>query len=300
MSRITLGTAQFGSDYGISNKLGKPNEKTIHSILDFSVKNGINTFDTAAGYGDSEEILGRFFSMEENNSIPNIMTKISRINSNNDSFDKIFMKIENSIKNSKKKLSNCNITNYLLHNPDDMYNEDIIKSLVKLKEKQIVKNIGVSTYTEQHVKKYLEIPELDVIELPFNIFDTKLMRNGLLKELAKEKKIIFARSIFLQGLFFMKFNNLPIHLKLAKKYLHELHEISNEYKINISKLALTFVRDIEEINSIILGVNNMEQIKINLENMNSERLDDEIKEIILEKFLELPDKIINPSKWKNN
>ena len=44
----------------------------------------------------------------------------------------------------------------------------------------------------------------------------------------------------------------------------------------------------------------MEQIKINLENMNSERLDDEIKEIILEKFLELPDKIINPSKWKNN
>ena len=190
--------------------------------------------------------------MEENNSIPNIMTKISRINSNNDSFDKIFMKIENSIKNSKKKLSNCNITNYLLHNPDDMYNEDIIKSLVKLKEKQIVKNIGVSTYTEQHVKKYLEIPELDVIELPFNIFDTKLMRNGLLKELAKEKKIIFARSIFLQGLFFMKFNNLPIHLKLAKKYLHELHEISNEYKINISKLALTFVRDIVEINSIIL------------------------------------------------
>ena len=51
VSWITLGTAQFGSDYGISNKLGKPNQKTIHGLLDFSVKNVINTFDTAAGYG---------------------------------------------------------------------------------------------------------------------------------------------------------------------------------------------------------------------------------------------------------
>ena len=95
VSRITLGTAQFGSDYGISNKLGKPNEKTIHSILDFSVKNGINTFDTAAGYGESEEILGRFFSTEKNNSMPNITTKVSRINPDKDNFEKIFMKIKN-------------------------------------------------------------------------------------------------------------------------------------------------------------------------------------------------------------
>ena len=300
MSRITLGTAQFGSDYGISNKLGKPNQKTIYDILDFSVKNGINTFDTAAGYGDSEEILGKFFSTEKNNFMPNIMTKISRINPNKDNFDKIFMKIENSVKNSKKKLFNENITNYLLHNPDDMYNENVVKSLVKLKEKNLIKNIGVSTYTEKHVQKFLEIPEFDVIEIPFNIFDTKLMNNGFLRELVNERKIIFARSIFLQGLFFIKSNNLPPHLKIAEKYLKKLYEISNEFKINITKLALTFVRDIEEIDSLILGVNNVEQIKMNLEIMDSEKLDDGIKEIILKKFSKVPDEIINPSKWKNN
>ena len=298
VSRITLGTAQFGSDYGISNKLGKPNQKTIHGVLDFSVKNGINTFDTAAGYGESEEILGRFFSTEKNNSMPNITTKVSRINPDKDNFEKIFMKIENSIKNSKKKLLNCNITNYLLHNPDDMYNENVVKSLVKLKEKQMVKNIGVSTYTEKHVQKFLEIPEFDVIEIPFNIFDTKLMNNGFLRELFNERKIIFARSVFLQGLFFIKFNDLPSHLKIAEKYLEELHEISNKIEINIAKLALTFVKDIEEIDSLILGVNNVEQIKMNLEIMRSERLNDEIKEIILRKFSKVPDQIINPSKWK--
>ena len=87
-------------------------------------------------------------------------------------------------------------------------------------------------------------------------------------------------------------------MKIAEKYLEELHEISNKFEINIAKLALTFVKDIEEIDSLILGVNNVEQIKMNLEIMRSERLNDEIKEIILRKFSKVPDQIINPSKWK--
>ena len=296
MSRISLGTVQFGRNYGISNKLGKPNSETINEILDFSIKNGINTFDTAAGYGDSESILGKFFELK-NNVIPCITTKISRINPIEKNLEQIFKEMKESLETSKKRLRTENIENYLLHNPDDMNNEDIIKCLIRLKKENNVKNIGVSTYTKEQVKKFLEIPELDVIEIPFNIFDTKLSKNKLLEEISNERKTIFARSVFLQGLFFLKPNELSPQLNLAREYLQELHNISDEFKISITRLALTFVRDFEEINSLVIGVNNVNQIRMNLELMNSEKLDDKLKERIFEKFSDIPEKIINPSKW---
>ena len=34
MSKIILGTAQFGLNYGINNKIGKPNYNEVESILD--------------------------------------------------------------------------------------------------------------------------------------------------------------------------------------------------------------------------------------------------------------------------
>ena len=299
MSKISLGTAQFGSKYGISNKIGKPDLKTINKIMNFAISSGISRFDTAAGYGDSEEVLGKIFETKEK-LVPNITTKISRINPEGKNSDEIFKQIKNSLEKSKRRLNNGTITNYLLHNPADMNNDEIIKSLVRLKKEKLVNKIGVSTYTEKHVKKFLEIPEFEVIELPFNLFDTRLLKNELLKQISTQNKIIFARSVFLQGLFFIESNDLPPHLKLAKTYLDELYKISKDYKISITKLALTFVRDFDEITSLVIGVNNLDQIKMNIKLMDSEKLNEEIKEIIIKKFSNIPDEVINPSKWKIN
>ena len=55
--KLCLGTANFGFNYGI---LGNP-KVNIHSIKEFLTlleREGINTIDTALGYGDSEKVLG--------------------------------------------------------------------------------------------------------------------------------------------------------------------------------------------------------------------------------------------------
>ena len=49
----------MGLDYGISNKNGKTSLKEIKSIIKFAEAHGCTTLDTAASYGDSEEIIGR-------------------------------------------------------------------------------------------------------------------------------------------------------------------------------------------------------------------------------------------------
>ena len=58
LSKLTIGTAQFGLDYGIANRSGQVNFEEIQKILDFAFDLGINTLDTAIAYGDSETRLG--------------------------------------------------------------------------------------------------------------------------------------------------------------------------------------------------------------------------------------------------
>ena len=58
--RLSIGTAQFGFNYGITNFKGKVKINQIAKILRFCKKNKLNNLDTAIGYGKSEKILGKF------------------------------------------------------------------------------------------------------------------------------------------------------------------------------------------------------------------------------------------------
>ena len=59
ISKLTLGTVQFGMNYGIANTQGKPSFEKVVGILSVAYENGIRFLDTAAGYGDSEVVLGK-------------------------------------------------------------------------------------------------------------------------------------------------------------------------------------------------------------------------------------------------
>ena len=59
VSRFVLGTAQLGMDYGIANVCGQPSEKLACEIVKTALGHGVNCFDTAQAYGNSEVVLGR-------------------------------------------------------------------------------------------------------------------------------------------------------------------------------------------------------------------------------------------------
>ena len=61
-SKITIGSAQFGSNYGISNLNGELNSSEIHKILKYAYSIGINTIDTAHLYGKSEFKIGKYLN----------------------------------------------------------------------------------------------------------------------------------------------------------------------------------------------------------------------------------------------
>ncbi|HLP53148.1 MAG TPA: aldo/keto reductase, partial [Chitinophagales bacterium] len=59
ISKIALGTVQFGMNYGISNTSGMPALQDVQLILLTARQSGITTLDTAYGYGESEKVLGQ-------------------------------------------------------------------------------------------------------------------------------------------------------------------------------------------------------------------------------------------------
>ena len=58
MNKLAPDTVQFGLPYGISNSAGKTSPSDVQAILDYVYQQDIKVLDTAAMYGNAEEVLG--------------------------------------------------------------------------------------------------------------------------------------------------------------------------------------------------------------------------------------------------
>ena len=300
ISEITLGTAQLGINYGIANKTGKPSSIIANKILESSLKYGINTLDTSPAYGESEQIIGSFIKKLSTEKKPSIITKIPTIKIDEKfSTNQIYQYMIESVNTSMHNLNITQIEFCLLHDPQDMtkYGNAVPEALSKLKDEGLINHLGVSVYSPQDVKEFLKFDNFDTIEVPINIFDQRLIKTRLLKELFNNKIKIFARSIFLQGLFFLNYKYLPSDLKIAEGFLKKLDKLSIEWGKTISSIAFSFIRDMEEITSVIMGVENPTQLNNNINLLKSKPLSKEEKQQIIDLFNDVPEKVIDPRKW---
>ena len=77
ISKLILGTVQFGLNYGIANSEGKPDLNKVRAILRCAADHGIRILDTAAAYGDSETVIGTVFA--EDSALKNHFQVVSKI-----------------------------------------------------------------------------------------------------------------------------------------------------------------------------------------------------------------------------
>ena len=294
-SKITLGTAQLGFEYGIANKIGKPSPDKADQIINFAIKNGINSFDTAQNYGNSEQILGNFFSMNKETEKIYISTKIPEIIGIDE--DEVYEKMKISILKSQNLLQKKSIT-YLLHEPGKIEKDNLqIKSLKKLKKEKLIDTIGISVYNPNEIKQFMGIEGFDSIQIPINIFDNRVIDGKILNEL--KNYIIFGRSIFLQGLLLLKKEEIPIKLKFAEKFISKLNDLAKEHNLSAKELSFMYVKDIEEITSLVIGIEEVDQLKENIELLKLPKIDENLKDEILKNFANMPEEVINPTLWNN-
>jgi aryl-alcohol dehydrogenase-like predicted oxidoreductase len=292
MHKIALGTVQFGIPYGISNQLGKTSKSKIEEILQYAHKNGINTLDTAALYGNSEELIGSF---AHDDGKWDIVTKIPPIG-NKAIGDKQIDILLKSFELSLDKLKRKSVYGLLLHSCDDLFlagGYRLLEAMERLKDEGFVKKIGVSLYSGNQIGRILDNYSIDLVQLPVNILDQRLLDSGHLKTLKKYNVEIHARSVFLQGLLLMQISDIPSWFNPIKGVLNAFHKEANRRGISALQLALCFVQSINEVDKVVVGVNTWEQLHQIIE---SSSLQVDISDF---SNLSISDEnFLNPSNWR--
>lgn len=297
ISKFILGTAQLNQKYGISNISNEFSYEKSINILKNSLNYGIKMWDTSPEYGQSEKIIGRF--IKNNNPEVDVSTKLPSVvkkygsNLNSAQLEKIVsLSIEKSLKNLNKR----SLDLYYIHDENDVivYGDDINYFLFKNFEQGKIKNIGISVYSLDLLllhKKYF----IHTFQIPLNIFNRKYVET--LKILSEKKIKIIARSIFLQGLFFLdpKYSNSKVPMSSA--FLHKLFDLKKKYNLSIANIAFGYVSSFKNLSGIILGVDNVEQLNLNVNLFDSQELRSEIINEINNKFYDVPSQLIDPRKW---
>ncbi len=252
-SKIILGTVQFGMNYGISNKIGKPSSKEVGEILNFAYDNGISTVDSADGYGDALEILGNY--NHNNTRKYNLNTK----------FKACELELNTQLDISLQKMNADSINVYYYHSFEDYICYPAYKEqLSLLKDRGKIKRIGLSVYENIQFKKACEDESIDVIQVPYNLLDNQSQKGALINLAKNNGKQIQVRSVFLQGLFFLPISKIPAKLKSLIPYLKKVHEISKVANISIGQLALNYTLQQEGVDHVIIGVESLDQLKSNI------------------------------------
>jgi len=252
--KITLGTANFAMDYGISNNYKKLSTKEIKKIISHCEKINILRLDTAEGYNNCHQIIGDSIKKKWK-----ITTKIPLIKSNNSYTIKknIFELIDKILKDLKIK----DIENLMLHDENQLLKSNgkkIFKVLRQLKKEKIIKNIGVSFYNKKKLNKTIKKFKIDAVQLPINYINREFLERDLLHMLKKKKIKIQARSIFHQGILLNK--NIKFKKKRFNehlKYIHNWHKLRN---LNYLQTALGFFSKKPFISNLIIGVDSLKQL----------------------------------------
>ena len=182
ISKLAIGTAQFGQNYGIKKKAAV-RLKEISKILNFAKKNKINTLDTAYAYKDAETKLG-IIGVNEWNIITKIPPMPKKIVDEKKWLYSIFL-------TSLKNLRVSKINTILIHDSNTILNkitgDRIYKTLDELRKNKLVKNIGCSIYCPSELNKLIKRYNFDIVQAPFNIFDRRILTSGLSRILEKKK-----------------------------------------------------------------------------------------------------------------
>ena len=141
----------------------------------------------------------------------------------------------------------------------------------------------------------------DMVQIPLNIFDWRQIESGGIEALADSEMILFARSVFLQGLVFHTEEDLDPRMSFCFPYLREFQKLCKEFEMSPAVLALSFVMSISGVSSIVIGCDNSEQVRQNGQLFDQAVLLDSTQlEMIRRQFSGIDPRVINPGLWYNH
>lgn len=259
-SRMGLGTVQFGLDYGISNTAGRPGDTEISAIMARAAEVGFGYIDTAPGYGEAEQLVGKYSEGE-----PSL-----RIVTKTPVFDTPVLiaadgaAIVAHLHQSLRRLNRNHLYGLLIHHTDMLLrpgHEFVLEALETLKADKLVRKIGVSIYDRSELESVLEIFKPDLVQLPLNVLDQRFAQDGSLKELKSLGIEVHVRSLFLQGLLLLSPCSVPENFGPLRAELKVVADAFRGSNLTPLEGCLLFGAQQSDVDAMIMGINSISEIE---------------------------------------
>ncbi len=286
MSKLALGTAQFGQPYGVANVTGQVSAHVVAQILERAREAGLDTLDTAISYGVSESRLG-----EAGVRRWRVISKLPPVPEGATGIDEW---AEMQLHGSLERLRLSELEALLIHDALELlrpHGSDLVAVLDTLKRRGLIRAAGVSVYAPTDLERVLAVWRPDIVQAPCNVFDRRLTRSGWLRELSQRKIRVHIRSVFLQGLLLMDRASRPPWFERWAGLLDRWGKWCGENQVSALQAALGFVQALPDVERVIVGVDTCGQLE---EILAAERVVLPAPEDLAS---EDPD-LIEPRRWK--
>ncbi|MDQ4145826.1 MAG: aldo/keto reductase [Actinomycetota bacterium] len=279
---LVLGTAQLDSAYGIANRFDGGSRNRALALLREAESLDVSALDTSPSYGSAESLIG-----EAQLSI-DVYTKIQRGISPKD-----------SVLASLHRLKRTSVKGVLVHESSLVLKdaEGVIEKTAALVEEGLAECAGCSTYTPAEFAAAIANPLIRIIQAPVNAADQRLSRSGLLEEAKNHGKVVFARSVFLQGALLLDEKDIPEPLSPLRQVVATIDSCLEGHPEAISRAAvlLLYVRDLPGVSGVVIGCENPRQLRSNVSIMSSRTV---LNRELLANLPSVPSDVLDPRYWQ--
>jgi len=246
MTTLTLGTAQWGTPYGITNTVGRLSDEAIADIVSVAHEWDVTRIDTACGYGDAQTRLApvaRDFL---------VTTKVAGAGD-----------VPAQLLTALRELSIDSVESVLVHDWDALSGEQrlsTVRSLGRAVDAGQVRHVGVSVYDESGVNSAIDVfasrgCPLGAIQIPANVLDRRLDDSTVLSDLAATGADIVVRSAFLQGLLVTEGGGRADHPDVAA-----FRTWAREHSVTPVAACLAHVRALPWAAQVVVGVTSAHEL----------------------------------------
>lgn len=276
---IALGSVQWGMPYGIANQSGPPTGDELPRLLKLAQDAGVRTIDTARAYGASESEIGRHIGDDPR----------WRVVTKTDPAVVDAAGLLESLRASEAALKRSPLDAVLLHRP--VQKAGVWAQLLRERDAGRVGMVGLSALTPAHAWAALDDPDVDIIQVAASLFDQRLARAGFFE--AARGRVVFVRSIYLQGVAHLAPDALPAHLSELRGPLAAVRETG----VPAWQLFLAYAGTLPGAVPL-LGCERAAQLAENVAAWQDRGRHRETVERLAAEMPALPDRVVEPAIWK--
>lgn len=303
-SELTLGTAQLGMQYGITNRSGQPSRGLASKMVRRAIAHGVTALDTARGYGEAEQILAEALTGAWRSRVE-VITKLDPLASLAPDADAamVYAEVDESVKRSCGALGVATLGTLLLHRAHHhhCWGGAAWNHLRRLRADGKIAKLGVSVYDPHEALELLGDPDIQHLQVPLNVLDWRWRASGVDRALAdRPDVIVHARSALLQGLlagpaeYWPRLTNYD-----ASQCVQEIRRLAVKFgREGAADLCLAYVRSQPWIHSVVVGCESLEQVDENLRLFCLPKLSAEQCAELEGSLPRAPEGLLNPSQWK--